>query len=235
MKKDKKNTGAALENAENSSVLKEILSWVEVIVIAVALAWFLTSFIIVNATVPSGSMENTIQPGDRLLGLRLTYRFTDPQRGDIVVFRYPVNEAVRDEFKAEGKSLSDAITKSDVSHVNYIKRIIGLPGEKVEIKDAKVYINGELLDEPYLKEEWEVRNDGLSYEVPEGCYLMMGDNRNNSADCRYWTERAVYAFSSEGLTMTDEIAESVQYVRRDQILGKAYFRYWPLTSISALK
>ena len=67
-------------------VLKEILSWVEVIVVAVVLAWFITSFIIVNATVPTGSMQDTIQPGDRLFGLRLTYMFSDPKRGDIAVF-----------------------------------------------------------------------------------------------------------------------------------------------------
>ena len=90
-------------------ILKEILSWVEVFVVAIVLAWFIVSFIIVNATVPSGSMQDTIQPGDRLIGFRLTYLFTDPKRSDIVVFHYPVDDAL-------GK------------HTNYIKRIIGLPG-----------------------------------------------------------------------------------------------------------
>ena len=104
-------------------------------------------------------------PGDRLLGLRLTYLFSDPQRGDIVVFKYPVDESV-----------------------NYIKRIIGLPGETVEIRDSKVYINGSEtpLEEDYLKEEWVDVNDGFTFQVPEDCYLMMGDNRNDSSDARYW-------------------------------------------------
>lgn len=196
---------------------KEILSWVEVIVIAVALAWFLTSFIIVNATVPSGSMENTIMPGNRLIGLRLTYKFTDPERGDIVVFHYPVDEAL-------GKK------------TNFIKRIVGLPGEKVTIRNGKIFIDDseEPLDEPYLKEEWIVRNDGFTFNVPEDCYLMLGDNRNNSSDARYWPEKAIYEFTQMGKSISEEEAANLAYVRRDQILGKAYFRYWPITSISGL-
>ena len=200
-----------------TNIVKEILSWVEVLVIAVVLAWALTSFIIVNATVPSGSMEDTIHPGDRLFGLRLTYLFSDPQRGDIVVFKYPVDAAL-------GKK------------TNYIKRIIGLPGETVEIRDAKIYIDGSdtPLDEPYLKEEWTVRNDGYVFEIPEGCYLMLGDNRNNSSDARYWAERALMDFAEEGKSITVEEAWDLSFVRRKQILGKAYVRYWPVTAISSL-
>ena len=200
-----------------TNIVKEILSWVEVLVIAVVLAWALTSFIIVNATVPSGSMEDTIHPGDRLFGLRLTYLFSDPQRGDIVVFKYPVDAAL-------GKK------------TNYIKRIIGLPGETVEIRDAKIYIEGSdtPLDEPYLKEEWTVRNDGYVFEIPEGCYLMLGDNRNNSSDARYWAERALMDFAEEGKSITVEEAWDLSFVRRKQILGKAYVRYWPVTAISSL-
>ena len=202
---------------EETSLMKEILSWVEVLVVAVVLAWALTSFIIVNATVPSGSMENTIHPGDRLFGLRLTYLFTDPKRGDIVVFHYPVDAAL-------GKK------------TNYIKRVIGLPGEVVEIRDAHIYIDGstEPLDEPYLKEEWTVRNDNYVFEVPEGCYLMLGDNRNNSSDARYWAERALNDFAEAGKSITVEEAWDLSFVKRKQMLGKAYVRYWPITAISSL-
>ena len=194
-------------------MIKEILSWAEVIVIAVVLAWLLTSFIIVNATVPSGSMQDTIQPGDRLFGLRLTYLFSEPKRQDIAVFRYPVDAA-------NGKK------------TNYIKRIIGLPGETVEIRNAKIYINGSdtPLDEPYLKEEWKVRNDGYTFEVPEGCYLMLGDNRNNSSDSRYWAERAYEEI--DGISVDE--AWQLSFVKKKQLLGKAYVRYWPLTKISSL-
>lgn len=202
-------------NAEKEKVspLKELLSWIEVFVVAILLALFLNNFIIVNATVPSGSMENTIQPGDRLLGFRFSYWFSEPQRGDIVVFKYPIDKAL-------GKK------------TNYIKRIVGLPGETVEIRDAKIYINGSEtpLDEPYLKEEWTVMNDGFVFEIPEGHYLTLGDNRNNSSDSRYWAAKSV----QHGLAQTEEEAMAYSYVSEDLILGKAYFRYWPLTEISSL-
>ncbi|MBQ6598878.1 MAG: signal peptidase I, partial [Lentisphaeria bacterium] len=158
-----------------TSLKAEILSWVEVFVVAIALAWFLTSFIIVNATVPSGSMQDTIQPGDRLMGLRLTYTlFSQPKRGDIAVFRYPVDAAL-------GKK------------TNYIKRVIGLPGETIDIKKGKIYINGSdpPLAEPDRKDDWTVENDGFHFEIPEGCYLMLGDNRNKSSDARYWKRLAL--------------------------------------------
>ena len=127
------------------------------------------------------------EPGrvrDRLFGFRLSYLMEDPKRGDIVIFKYPDNESI-----------------------NYIKRIIGLPGETVTIKDSKVYINNSAtpLKEDYLKEEWVIANDGMQFQVPEGCYFMMGDNRNNSKDSRYWNNT---------------------YVARDKILAKAIFRYW---------
>jgi signal peptidase I len=183
-------------------IYEEIMSWVKPMIAAVVFALLLDNFVIVNATVPTGSMEDTIQPGDRLMGNRLAYCKDDPQRGDIVIFKYPVDE---DE--------------------NYIKRIIGLPGETVEILHGKIYINGSpnALDEPYLKEEWLVQNDGFIFEVPEDCYLMLGDNRNNSLDARYWADEAV----KEGLTTDKDEALNYCYVSRDKILGKAVFTYWP--------
>ena len=149
---------------------------------SVVAALLINNFILLNAKVPSGSMENTIMTGDRLFGFRLSYLMEDPKRGDIVIFKYPDNESI-----------------------NYIKRIIGLPGETVTIKDSKVYINNSAtpLKEDYLKEEWVIANDGMQFQVPEGCYFMMGDNRNNSKDSRYWTNT---------------------YVARDKILAKAIFR-----------
>lgn len=173
--------------------IKEVLSWVVTIAAAVALALFLNRVILINATIPSGSMENTIMEDDRLLGLRLAYRNNDPQRGDIIIFKYP-----------------------DKEEENYIKRIIGLPGETVDIKDAKIYINGSdtPLDEPYLKEEWVIETGPYHFEVPENSYLVLGDNRNNSRDARYWNNT---------------------YVSRDKILGKAWFRYYPFHSIGKLQ
>jgi signal peptidase I len=171
---------------------KEALSWLLYLGAAFLIALFLKNFVIINATVPTGSMENTIMPGDDLLGLRIAYLFSEPERGDIVIFKYPDDESQK-----------------------FIKRIIGLPGDEVVIEDGKIYINGseEPLDEPYLKEEW-VRNTGpYDFVVPDGCYLVMGDNRNDSWDARYWENT---------------------YVTEDELIGKAEFVYYPFSRIQRL-
>lgn len=189
---------------KKKEIIKEIFSWIKVILLAFVVAVLLNKFVIVNANVPTGSMENTIQPDDRLIGFRLAYLFDEPQRGDIIIFEYPVNP---EEI--------------------YIKRIVALPGETIEIRKSEVYINGSdtPLSEPYLKESWIVENDGLTLTVPEGYYFVMGDNRNNSLDGRYWAVEAVM----NGLASTTDEAMEKKYcfVSADAILGKAIFRYYP--------
>lgn len=203
--------GGSQDGNGGKSAVKEILSWVEVVVIAVVLAFVIDTFIIINATVPSGSMEQTIMTGSRVIGTRFSYWKSDPERGDIVVFKYPIDEAL-------GKN------------TRYIKRIIGLPGETVEIRDGTVYIDGTPLQEDYINGEWTVENDGYTFHVPEGSYLMLGDNRNNSNDARYWPQNAV----RYGLASSAEDAESYAYVAKDRILGKAYFCYWPFSRWGSL-
>lgn len=171
--------------------IKDLLSWVLTIAAAVLLALFLNNVVIINARIPSGSMENTIMTGDRVIGLRFAYNKSDPKRGDIIIFRYPDDETEK-----------------------YVKRVIGLPGETVTIQDAKVYIDGEELQEDYLKEEWVVATGPYTFEVPEDCYFVMGDNRNNSWDARYWTNT---------------------YVAKDKILGQAKFRYWPFSEMGKVE
>lgn len=174
-------------------VVKELISWIVTIAAAVVLAVFLNQVVLINAVIPSGSMENTIMEGDRLLGLRLAYRSSDPERGDIIIFKYPDNE-----------------------NENFIKRVIGLPGETIDIRDAKIYINGSdtPLEENYLKEKWTDNTGPYTFEVPANCYLVLGDNRNNSKDARYWKNT---------------------YVSKDKILGKAWFRYYPLTNMGLIQ
>ena len=178
------------QKKDGKKKMNPILEWILVIVIAVAAALFINNVLIINSVVPSGSMESTIMTGSRMMGLRVSYWFSDPQRGDIVVFKYPDNPKE-----------------------NFVKRVIGLPGDTVEIIGGVTYVNGEVLEEPYLNEEPLPRNYG-PYEVPEGCYFMMGDNRNHSNDSRLWQNT---------------------YVTRDAVLGKALFVYWPLDRIGALK
>lgn len=187
---------------EKTNWKKEVFSYVKIIVIAALVAFFISHFIIVNATIPTSSMENTIMTKSRVVGFRFSYLFSEPQRGDIVIFKYPVDESQL-----------------------FIKRVIGLPGETVEIKDGKIYIDGSdtPLEEDYLKEEWVTENDGYTFEVPEGCYLVLGDNRNVSQDARYWAELAVQT----GLADNLDDAQSYTYVSGDKILAKAIFEYWP--------
>ena len=179
-----------------TSLKKELLSWLKIILIAVAIAFVVTQFIIINAVVPSGSMEPTIMTGSRMVGFRLEYIFAKPKRGDIVIFKYPLDESTL-----------------------FVKRLIGLPGETVEIKDGVTYIDGVLLEEDYLAETPYSMDFG-PYEVPEGCYFVMGDNRNHSNDARYWT-------------MAD--GTPVNYISEKAILGKALFVYWPLGKVGTLK
>lgn len=169
------------------AIIKEILSWVFVLVAAFVFGYVLNHHVIMKAEVPTGSMKNTIMEGDRLLGLKIAYLFSDPKRGDIVMFPFPDNE----------KEL-------------YVKRIIGLPGEKIEIIDGKVYINDstEPLEEPYLPEEM-IGSYG-PYEVPDGCYFMLGDNRNISKDAREWNNK---------------------FVEEEKIEAKVVFRYAPTITI----
>lgn len=175
---------------------KRILSIAETTILSFLIAMIIVSSVIINAVIPSGSMENTIMTGDRIIGNRLAYginlqigdkricrKFSNPKRFDIIIFKYPDDESIL-----------------------YIKRIIGLPGETVEVKKGNVYINNskEPLDDSFTAEK-TIGNFG-PYTVPEDSYFVMGDNRNDSNDSRFWINT---------------------YVKFNQILGKAVFRYYP--------
>lgn len=162
---------------------EELWEYVKMILIVVVVVLIVNNFLLINAKIPSESMEDTIMTGDRIFGNRLAYLFGDPQRYDIVIFKYPDDETQL-----------------------YIKRVIGLPGETVEIRDGKVYIDGSEtpLDDSFTPET-PVGNYG-PYTVPEGCYFMLGDNRNYSKDSRFWQN---------------------PYVEKEKILGKAMLKYFP--------
>jgi signal peptidase I len=184
---------AAQMPSAKSELISEALSWAKTIVFAVALALLVNNFVIVNTSVLSGSMENTIMTDDRVVAFRLSYLFSDPERYDIVVFRYP-----KDESKL------------------YVKRIVGLPGETIEIRGGKVYIDG--TDTP-LRDEF-IRDapygDFAAYTIPQGEYFMLGDNRDESEDSRAWDRNIEDRSKWENTT-----------VDKSKILGKAIFRYWP--------
>jgi len=167
--------------------LKEIIS---IIVIAFVLAMILRTFVIEGRIIPTGSMLPTIQLQDRVMVNKFIYYFKEIQRGDIVVFDPP-----------------DVLN----SDQDYIKRVIGLPGETVEIRNGRVYINSCPLVEPYLAEP-------MNYEygpvvVPDDALFVMGDNRNNSFDSHRWNA----------------------WLTRDHIKGKAFLIYWPIKEISLME
>lgn len=172
-------------------ILREIAQWALTFAAALTIAYLANSFVLVNAQIPTGSMENTIMPGDRVIGNRLAYLNSDPERFDIVIFHYPDDETQL-----------------------FIKRIIGLPGETVEIRDGSIFLNGS--NTPIQDVETKDYMSGTfgPYVVPEGCYFVMGDNRNDSKDSRFWTNT---------------------YVAKEKILGKALFRYWPIDQIKMLQ
>ncbi len=168
--------------------------WIEslkTIGISAILAIGIRTFVAEARYIPSGSMLPTLEINDRLIIDKLSYRFKDPQRGDIVVFT-PTPALQQENFK-------DA----------FIKRVIGLPGDTIEVKEGKVYVNGEMLTEEYIKEQ--PKYDYGPVVVPENQYLVLGDNRNNSYDSHYWG-----------------------FVPRENIIGQAVIRFFPFNRIGGI-
>lgn len=165
--------------------------WVEAlqtIGLSVLLAFGIRTYVAEARYIPSGSMEPTLQINDRLIIEKLSYDFEPPQRGDIVVFHPPEQLNQKDAF---------------------IKRVIGLPGDTVEVKDGRVYVNGEALSESYIAAPPDYLLGPT--EVPADAYLVLGDNRNRSFDSHYWG-----------------------FVPKDHILGRAVFRFWPPDRLGTL-
>ncbi|HEY9906370.1 MAG TPA: signal peptidase I [Thermosynechococcaceae cyanobacterium] len=161
------------------------------IVLSAFLAFGIRTFVAEARYIPSGSMQPTLEIDDRLIIDKLGYRFKSPQRGDIVVFS-PTQ-------KLEELKYQDA----------FIKRVIGLPGEKVEVKNRRVYINDQPLSENYTKEAPQY--DYGPQVVPQDQYLVLGDNRNNSYDSHYWG-----------------------FVPREKIIGRAVVRFWPMERVGEI-
>lgn len=178
----------------NSHQSKKDNAWIEgikTVGLSLFLAFGIRTFVAEARYIPSGSMEPTLQVNDRLIIDKISYDFTSPNRGDIVVFN-PTNT-----LKAENY------------HEAFIKRVIGLPGEKVEVKNGFVYINNSPLKENYIKARPDYQWGPVT--VPANSYLVLGDNRNNSYDSHYWG-----------------------FVPRNKIIGRAIFRFFPFNHIGEL-
>lgn len=174
-------------------MVKELLDTSIYLLVVLILTYLVITFVGQRTEVSGSSMEATLSDHDNLIVDKITYRFSDPKRFDIIVFPYRYEE---DTY--------------------YIKRIIGMPGETVQIDgEGNIYIDGELLEEDYGMET--IESPGRAYEpitLEEDEYFVMGDNRNNSSDSR---------------------EPSVGNIRRGNIVGRAWIRIWPLNKFGILK
>lgn len=159
--------------------------------VSLIFAFGIRTFVAEARFIASGSMRPTLEVSDRVMVDKLSYRFQNPERGDIVVFS-PTEALKQQNFRE-----------------TFIKRVIGLPGDKVEVKGGRVYINDQPLQENYVAEAAQYKWGPVT--VPPNSYLVLGDNRNNSYDGHHWG-----------------------FVPRQYIIGKAFFRYWPFDRFEEL-
>ncbi|MBE9138165.1 signal peptidase I [Nodosilinea sp. LEGE 07088] len=161
---------------------------VETLGLSLLLAFGIRTFVAEARYIPSGSMLPTLEVNDRLIIDKVSYRFTEPQRGDIVVFMPP-------------ESLNETNA--------FIKRLMGLPGDEIEVKGGLLYVNGEPQQEPYIAAPPDYEYGPVT--VPPDAYLVLGDNRNNSVDSHYWG-----------------------FLPQDNLIGQAVFRFWPMDRLGTL-
>lgn len=173
---------------QETSTASEIKDWIVSIVVAVALAMFIRTFIVELYVVDGPSMRPTLESEQRLVVNKFIYRFHPPAKGDVLVFQYP-----RDPSR------------------DFIKRVIAVPGDTIEIREGRVLVNDQLLTEDYILEK--TRSEYPKATVPEGHIFVMGDNRNNSEDSRF---------------------ADVGFVPYDLIKGKAMLVFWPISAYKTL-
>lgn len=163
-------------------------NWGEPFVVAAILAILIRTFLIGPYKIPTGSMRPTFMEGDRIFVDKVSYRFHEPERGDIIVFKYPEDR------------------KKD-----FVKRLVGMPGETLQIKDGKVYVDGDVLEESpfsdyyyYNRPDWEYGQENINIKIPQDHYFVLGDNSAQSSDSRNWG-----------------------FVHHKNLVGKAFVIWWP--------
>ncbi len=162
--------------------------WGEPFVVAAVLAMIIRTFLLGPYKIPTGSMRPTFLEGDRIFVDKISYRFHQPKRGDIIVFKYPLDP------------------KKD-----FVKRLVGLPGDKIEIRDGKLVLNSRVVDDApfadhyyYNRDDWQLGKHGQVFEVPAGQYFALGDNSAQSSDGRNWG-----------------------FVPQKNMVGRAFLIWWP--------
>lgn len=192
-RKLKKQREMELKSQQEPNALKEFLGWILYIAIVLGATFLIVTYVGQRTRVSGDSMETALHNGDNLIVDKISYHFREPERYEIIVFPYRHQE-----------------------NTYYIKRIIGLPGESVQIKEGEVYINGKLLGETYGIEKINIGEEGIAKDMivlGEDEYFVLGDNRNHSSDSR------------DG---------SVGILKREELIGRAWLRVWPLDSIGVI-
>jgi len=184
------------------------------IIIAFLLALLIKTFLVQAFYIPSPSMEPTLKVGDRVLVNKLAYKFHSPRRGDIIVFSDPTPDAQphRNPVSAFFHWVTEGLGFSAPTDEDFIKRVIGLPGDSVEERQGVIYVNGKRLEEPYLNSDADHRTLG-PYTVQPDHLFVLGDNRNNSNDSRF---------------------QELGQIPTDKVIGKAFIIIWPPGDFGAL-
>ena len=180
--------GATTTTSSRSKSTRNAVEWVAIVIGALAVALIVKTFLIQAFFIPSLSMYSTLDKGDRVLVNKLSYHVHDIHRGDIVVFKKP-----------------PGVEDTDIKDL--IKRVVGLPGDTVEGKNGKVYVNGKALDEGYL-DQGVTTSDFQRRTIGDDEIWVMGDNRGNSEDSRYFGP-----------------------IKKDLVVGRAFVRVWPIPDI----
>ena len=211
---------------KKAKIKKEIISWIKIVAIAFVMAIIITKVIIIKTEVVSGSMIPELEIEDHVIGNRLAYLFSDPERGDVIFFEYPKSYKELDAIDPEltfclDRKLGDTEPRYHDESDIFVKRVIGLPGEKVEIKKGKIYINDSEtpLDEPYLNSK--PKGNYGPYYVPEDCYFCLGDNRDISVDAREWDNNI------DDPSSPDYDPDRFRFVHKDKIYAKDWLKIIP--------
>lgn len=195
-------------------ILRELAEWIIVFATAFILVLILNTAVFATTQVRQSSMKDTLIEGQHLLIEKVSYLFKSPQRGDIIVFledRYP--EEYFDRVKIFLQDVSEVFEPAETkTNIRLVKRVIGVPGDEIDIRDGKVYVNGNELVEDYIKGVTYPREIQFPLKVGEGEYFVLGDNREVSKDSR-----------------------SFGVIKKSQIEGRAVFRIWPLNKFGTLK
>lgn len=164
-------------------------NWIKPLIIAAVLAFAIRTFLLGPYKIPTGSMRPFLMEGDRIFVDKISYRFREPQRGEVIVFKYPLDR-----------------------EKDFVKRLVGLGGENLEIQDGQIFVNGQKLEKPasfanrfyYNRDDWSYGKRGQTFRVPEGHLFALGDNSAQSSDSRNWG-----------------------FVPRKDLIGRAVLIWWP--------